>query len=246
MRSGKTLLLALVGILSLWVSPLRAETLVFGVLVSSEVRDTFLRFRPLALFLEQDLGRKVRLQPLPWPKFEQAFRQGRFHLALASPGCFLLRAPYRGVLWMEDPRTPVIIFRRGTLRSNFSGGKAAVWPYSYEGYLAQAAYLSSRLGAFPPKGVRFLGAEPLVVFAVLNGKEKLGMVSLRAARPYASKLKIIRLEGKVRWVVFFHRRLSPSLASRIKSVLLSYRSREFFFAPLASPPDLSSFRRFVP
>ncbi len=243
------------GYLKLWlgiclilgpVSPARAEDLILGVVAVSEVKATFFEFRPLARALSQGLGQKVRLEPLPWAKFEEGFRNGRFHLALASPGFSLLGGPYRGELVLRDSRVPVAVLRQGSLAAAYRGRKAAVWPFAYEGYLAQAAYFSARFGKFKPAEIRFLGSEVLVVLAVLNGKADLGWVSLETARKYRSRLKIVPLPGEAGWLLYLRKDLPPLLSSRIKALLLKFRRGNLKFEPLAKPPELSRLKVFLP
>jgi len=230
----------------LWSAPsLRAGDFVFGVVAASEVKETFFRFKPLARALERTLGRKVQLEPLPWPKFEAAFRKGRFHLALGSSGCYLLKGPYEGRWVLKDPRRPVVVFRAGALAKLYRGRKAAVWPYSRGGYLIQAAYFSGKFGGLDPREVLFLGSEKLVVLAVLNGKASLGWVSRRAARQYGKSLRMVEIPGEERWILFVRRDLPASTVSAVRSVILTFSGRGLRFEPLSTPPDLSSLRRFV-
>ncbi len=238
-------------LLGIWVilglvGPSRAESLIFGVVAASDVKATFLKFRPVAQALSQTLGKKVQLEPLPWAKFEAGFRSGRFHLALASPGFFLLKGPYRAELVLRDPHIPVAVFRKSSLSANYQGRKVAVWPYAYEGYLAQASFFSTKFGRFEPAKVKFLGSEALVVLAVLNGKADLGWVSRRAAQRYGPTLKMVNIPGESKWLLFLKKDLPALTSSKIKATLLRFRRGDVSFEPLENPPELPRLKVFLP
>ncbi|QJA06815.1 phosphate/phosphite/phosphonate ABC transporter substrate-binding protein [Thermosulfurimonas marina] len=223
---------------------LLAAELLWGVPTSpSKVKETYLQLKPLADYLSKKMGPSFRLEPLPWKAFESSFRQGAFSLVLASPGVLLLKGPYEPLLVLKSRHTPALIFR-GPLEEALKGRMVAVWPYAYEGYLAQAAYLA-RQGR-PPSGVLFLGGEDLVIFAVLNGKAALGMVSFEAARPYASRLKVVKVAGPAGWLLLVQRGLSPALKDRLKKAFLSYPGKGFVFSEPGDYQRFFSFKKYLP